>query len=282
MKVFISWSGDLSKSLAEAVREWLPGVLQAVKPYFSPDDVAKGSRWSNEVAKELSECSVGLICITRDNLEAPWVMFEAGALSKSLSASRVCPLLFGVAPSDIKGPLVQFQAASFNKEEMRKVLRTINDELRDAGLTGDVFDSVFEMWWPKLEAQIKAAMAAADKASAKKVRTERDILEEILALVRGIPGQPSGIRLSPGAGADLVDRYKGIVEEVLQLEHVPSSKLIENLQGLYMPIDYLMRRIPEWESIKDRSSCLHETHASLREFLESHLAERKEGEERDR
>lgn len=35
-------------------------------------------------------------------------MFEAGALTKSLTVARVCPLLFGVEPSDIKGPLVQF------------------------------------------------------------------------------------------------------------------------------------------------------------------------------
>jgi hypothetical protein len=40
MKVFISWSGEQSKEIAEAFRNWLPGVLQAEKPYFSPDDIA--------------------------------------------------------------------------------------------------------------------------------------------------------------------------------------------------------------------------------------------------
>jgi hypothetical protein len=53
MKVFISWSGETSKQVADILRQWMPSVLQAVKPYFSPDDVAKGTRWANEISKEL-------------------------------------------------------------------------------------------------------------------------------------------------------------------------------------------------------------------------------------
>jgi hypothetical protein len=55
MKVFISWSGERSRAIADVMRRWLPSVLQSVRPYFSPDDVAKGSRWSSEIAKELEE-----------------------------------------------------------------------------------------------------------------------------------------------------------------------------------------------------------------------------------
>ena len=82
MRVFISWSGDTSKRLAEALRDWLPGVLQAVKPYFTPNDIEKGTRWSGEIAGELEKASFGLFCLTRDNINSPWMMFEAGALSK--------------------------------------------------------------------------------------------------------------------------------------------------------------------------------------------------------
>ena len=159
MKVFISWSGDTSRVIAEALRAWLPSVIQAVKPYFTPDDITKGARWSTEIAKELEECKIGLICLTADNSEAPWIMFEAGALSKSLSAARVCPMLFGIEPSDVKGPLVQFQAAPFAKDEMKKVVRMMNQELGAGALTADVLDSVFEMWWPKLEEKVKKVLS---------------------------------------------------------------------------------------------------------------------------
>jgi hypothetical protein len=91
MRVFISWSGDRSKRVGDLLRKWIPGVLQAVKPYFSPDDVAKGSRWSGEIAKELEASRVGLLVLTPENVEAPWLMFEAGALAKNLDRSKVCP-----------------------------------------------------------------------------------------------------------------------------------------------------------------------------------------------
>ncbi len=39
MKVFISWSGDLSLALAGILRQWLPSVIQAAEPYFTPEDI---------------------------------------------------------------------------------------------------------------------------------------------------------------------------------------------------------------------------------------------------
>jgi hypothetical protein len=125
MKVFISWSGEQSKEIGEAFRSWLPKVLQAVKPYFSPDDIAKGTRWESDIAKELETCLLGLLILTPGNVEAPWLMFEAGALSKTIEKSKVCPLLFGLKPADIKGPLVHFQAAKFEAEEIKRVVKMI-------------------------------------------------------------------------------------------------------------------------------------------------------------
>jgi hypothetical protein len=52
MKVFVSWSGDHSRQLAEAIHEWLPNVMQFTKPFFTPTDIDKGARWHNEISKE--------------------------------------------------------------------------------------------------------------------------------------------------------------------------------------------------------------------------------------
>ncbi|MDQ3774731.1 MAG: toll/interleukin-1 receptor domain-containing protein [Pseudomonadota bacterium] len=135
MKVFLCWSGERSRKLAEILRDWLPAVIQAVKPYFTPNDTEKGALWPNEISKELEQSSVGIICLTRANLQPPWLMFEAGALAKSMEDSRVVPLLFGVDSSDLRvGSLLLFQAASFNEDEVRKLLKTINAALGDSGL----------------------------------------------------------------------------------------------------------------------------------------------------
>src|SRR5215813_14335412 len=89
MKVFISWSGERSKQLAEAIREWLPNVLQFVKPYFTPADIEKGARWASEISKELEQSKIGIIAMTEENLTSPWIMFEAGAISKVVEEGPV-------------------------------------------------------------------------------------------------------------------------------------------------------------------------------------------------
>lgn len=184
MKVFISWSGERSRKAAEILKGWLPAVIQAVKPYFTPEDIEKGARWKDEMSKELEQSSVGIICLTRANLQAPWLMFEAGALAKSIEKSRVIPLLFGVKPLDLQGPLLQFQAASFKQDDIKRVMKTINTALGKAALDSQVLDSVFEKWWPELEAQVRHVMGAGDPEQEGELRTDREILEEILEICR--------------------------------------------------------------------------------------------------
>lgn len=185
MRVFISWSGDRSRAVADVLRQWFPSVLQAVRPYFSPDDVAKGARWSSEIAKELEASSVGLLVVTPENQEAPWLLFEAGALAKNLDRSKVCPLLFGaMEPTDVKGPLVQFQAAQFSETEMKRVIKMMNAELGEVALPSDVLDNVFEMWWPKLNEQVEKVLEGGDESDDEARRPDRDLLEEVLGLTR--------------------------------------------------------------------------------------------------
>ena len=73
LKVFLSWSGELSQRSAQILREWIPSVIQAVDPYLSSEDIDKGARWSTDIAKELEASGFGILCITEDNLAAPWI-----------------------------------------------------------------------------------------------------------------------------------------------------------------------------------------------------------------
>lgn len=184
MKVFISWSGAHSKKFAEALRNWLPSVLQLVKPYFTPSDIEKGTRWNTEIAKELETSEVGILCVTRDNLHSDWVMFEAGALSKSLDKAHVCPLLFGIQNTDLAGPLKQFQTSEFDKEDFRKLLSVINGKLGENKLATKTLDTVFDKWWPELEVEVKKILEESGDTEEEPVRSERELLEEILELSR--------------------------------------------------------------------------------------------------
>ena len=120
MKVFISWSGNISWKVAVIFRDWLPSVIQSVEPYVSSEDIDKGARWSTDIAKELEDSTFGILCVTKENLEAPWLSFEAGALSKTMEKSFVTPFLFDIKRSEVQGPILQFQSTIFQKEDIKK------------------------------------------------------------------------------------------------------------------------------------------------------------------
>lgn len=184
MEVFISWSGEKSRKAAEALRSWLPNVIQVLKPYFTPRDIDKGQRWSQDIAGKLSDSLFGIILVTKDNIDAPWILFEAGALSKNIGASHVCPLLLDLKPTDLTGPLLQFQASVFEKDDVRKLVGSVNSSIKDNPLPDSTLDNVFEKWWPDLDKDINNILSTDTSNSESEVRTERELLEEVLRLAR--------------------------------------------------------------------------------------------------
>ena len=211
MRVFISWSGERSRELAKIFSDWLPAVVQAVKPYFTPDDIEKGARWNSEISDELENSSVGLIFLTRGNLSAPWIMFEAGALAKSLKKSRVVPILFDVEASELQGPLLQFQAAEFRKEDILKLTKTINSSLGDASLNSTVLESVFNKWWPELEENIKKILSKNQSNNEQEQRSDRELIEEILDLNRSMfYGSKISFQSSESVDPILVRRFEDL------------------------------------------------------------------------
>jgi hypothetical protein len=182
MKVFISWSGERSRLLAESLRDWLPTVIQSVEPFLSKADIHKGSRWGVELSSILEQSKLGIICLTPDNLNKPWILFEAGALSKTLPDSLVCPLLFNLDPSDVVGPLEQFQATILNKEDVRELIRTINYAQKEEALSPDLLEKAFELAWPEFKERVSKIpdVPLADRYD----RSTHDIVREILERIR--------------------------------------------------------------------------------------------------
>lgn len=245
-KVFISWGGDLSKQLAEEVKNWLPSVLQFVKPYFSPDDIEKGSHWESDIALELANSQIGIICLTKDNINRPWILFEAGALSKNFEKSKVCTVLFNVDSTDITGPLTCFQATKFDKTDFKKLIKTINDTGGDSKLDPNVLDNVFEMWWPQLQDKIKKTIKDYKEESHEDERTEREILEELLELTRmtarRIPRKDEDILINPRAMDDIINGLERLLKMIdVEKELSNSAKQCFN-EDLFPPLEYMCRR----------------------------------------
>ncbi|MCK9899358.1 toll/interleukin-1 receptor domain-containing protein, partial [Frankia sp. Cpl3] len=129
MKVFVSWSGDTSKSVAEIFREWLPVLIHDVDVFVSSQDIGGGTRALDVLADELEATSYGLILTTRATQSSPWINFEAGALAKHVAKSRVVPVLVDLGVSDLKNPLAQFQAIdSRHSGAVLKLVREMNQQ----------------------------------------------------------------------------------------------------------------------------------------------------------
>lgn len=128
-----------------------------VVPWMSDVHIEKGERWSDAVGKQLSKSDFGVCCVTPENTSAPWLLFEAGAISKSLKDARVFPVLLGLQPSDLRGPLTQFQATVVEQGDMLTLLRSMNRALGTCGRPELEIDKLFNEQWPHLERMIETA-----------------------------------------------------------------------------------------------------------------------------
>ncbi len=186
MKVFISWSGELSKRIAEELKEWIKCVLQATEPFISSEDIEKGSMWFTEISDQLAESGVGIICLTSENINAPWILFEAGSLAKGLSKNRVCTFLVNLATSDLQPPLSQFNATGPTKKDMFKLAQTINSTFEaKTRLPEDILRKTFDQFWGSVSAKLKAIVDGY-KPPKPAQRSQTEMIEEILGVCRAI------------------------------------------------------------------------------------------------
>jgi hypothetical protein len=186
VKVFISWSGDLSKRVAEVLKPWIKCVLQATEPFLSSEDIDKGSLWFSEISDQLAETGVGIICLTTENINAPWILFEAGSLAKGLSKSRVCTFLVNLAPADLRPPLAQFNATTPTKDDMFRLVVTINNSLEPKQqLSDDVLRMTFDQFWGNISEKLKAVIKSHVPPKHPR-RSQEEMTEEILEVSRSI------------------------------------------------------------------------------------------------
>jgi hypothetical protein len=259
MKVFLSWSGGLSEATAGALRDWLPSVLQSIEPYVSSADIEKGARWSIDIGQQLDETAFGILCVTAENAQSPWLNFEAGALSKSMDASRVSPFLIDLRPIDLVGPLAQFQATVPTRDDVRRLVQSINNACPGPIEPARIAAAV-DRWWPDLERQLKV-IAQSPPAAAPAKRDVSEMVEEILSITRSLqsrkwrePGPGVTIRQIPverdeteaarqiARQQQILDRIEAILERAggqLSFAEMHDDQMTLSASGL--PVDEFER-----------------------------------------
>ncbi|MFE9408488.1 TIR domain-containing protein [Streptomyces sp. NPDC006704] len=186
MKVFLSWSGERSRQVAESLKTWLPDVIQEIDPWVSTQDIAKGGRGINEITHELSSTDFGIVCVTPENTASAWINFEAGSLAKQFDIAHVVPFLVDMKIADLTGPLSQFQATvGESREDVRKLVGDLNKSSTGKAVTENRLDRAFERSWLDLEKILQVIRNSTPEDVRQSVeRSEAEMLEEILLLVR--------------------------------------------------------------------------------------------------
>lgn len=243
MKTFFSWSGGKSHQVAIAFSNWLPCVLQAVEPWVSSEDIDRGAIWLNEI----KDTNFGVVFVTRENQEKPWLLFESGALSKGLTENRVCTVLIDLKVRDIDSgsPIKHLNHTTLEKSEVFKLLETINKNL-DGGKVQDTrLKTSFDALWPTLETQLSDILQS-NPASIEPERDDKDVLNDILENVLSInkrvsrQNMKSGRFIEPHQAEALLKRLMKLalerdeIEETME-DFAPSHWVAKQLDEIYGP-----------------------------------------------
>ena len=197
MKIFVSWSGEASNKYAAALKRWIPCVLQSADVFMSTHDIEKGERWLNSIFKNLENINFGIVVVTPENINAPWILFESGALSKDLDKSRLVPILCNVGDSDLsKNPLSSFQYVKNDKEGITDLIVAINANA-EISLADEIIRKSVEIWWEEFSDEVSAISFSKPKKAGKvedasieginsRVEKIESSIDELLYVVRQI------------------------------------------------------------------------------------------------
>ena len=247
MKVFLSWSGERSRRVGELLDEWLQCVLQALNPWMSSKDIDRGTLWFNEINNQLKDTGMGIVCLTAENLNKPWILFEAGALSKGLTSNRVFTFLIDLKSEDVGDPLGQFNHTFPEKGSVKQLVMTLNRLLNENCLKESVLDRVFDTYWPQFKDNFDSIIKSTSDTKIEVKRTENDILLDILSATRNLDKRIRNIEASRYKyNMDDIENYKND-ENIIRLNlNERKGELIRVAHDLFMQNyeeEYIIHRL---------------------------------------
>jgi len=167
MKVFLSWSGDASREIAELLRARLPRLLPGVEPFLSNRDIPAGKDWTRVLAAKLRESRFAIACLTPENVGDPtsgsggseWLLYEAGALTQHSSQCLCALLTGGLRPEDVPRPLSRFQHRCFSGGDFAQLVKDIGGMLKTPPAEAELERAAADAW-PEIAAEYDRIRAA--------------------------------------------------------------------------------------------------------------------------
>lgn len=131
MHVFISWSGEVSRIIANELNDVLKSIFEnsetSFTTFMSSCDIVAGAEWFSIIKENIEKSDCAILCCTPENVNAPWLNFEAGACKMHMNSdTNVIPLLIGMRAQDIKPPLANLHCVEFSSNGFKKLVKDIN------------------------------------------------------------------------------------------------------------------------------------------------------------
>ena len=131
----------------------------------------------------------------------------------------------------------QFQATRIEREDFRKLIDVINNCPEDNKLPEKTIQTVFDKWWPDLEKELNEINEEILEPD-QPIRKDREILEEILQLIRK-QGPGRGPRIFPMAINDLLEGYIDLHDQ--QMNNIGGyQETLDLLKKIHKPIKFII------------------------------------------
>lgn len=182
-KIFISWSGDSSEKIARQLKESLEAEIFSgsdLTCFVSTIGISSGTNWWNKIKKELKKCKLGILCITDENIKAPWIYFEAGAMTAR--SVPTIPILFCCNIQALDGsPIKANQGIEFQKKcQFLKMIDDINREMELLPISSSQLEVISNEAYNKLKEILKPTLEQLKKT--KRI-TEKHIYPEKVKVI---------------------------------------------------------------------------------------------------
>lgn len=128
LEIFISWGKEPADQIANLLRKLISKIFPEEVSVFVSDSpnhgIESGEDFRISLKSKLQKSDFGILILTEYNYGRPWLMYEAGALSKAEHA-RVVPIVFSEVERKMESPINSFNHLKNTFDDFLKLMITI-------------------------------------------------------------------------------------------------------------------------------------------------------------
>lgn len=160
-KVFISWSGN--SQIPNMLKESLMGTFtdKNLSVFVSAENIRTGAEWFKSIKEAITESSITIVCITKENIGSPWIYFESGAASfHNYLVNQTKPLMVILFDTELpkNSPLNEYNNIKWGRGGYEKLLNDINAHIQEGKLQSHQISAIVRGNFPNLNKKIKTAL----------------------------------------------------------------------------------------------------------------------------